>query len=60
MTEALQAARERMERAKAQFSAAARAALDGDPCAGSLAVDALRELEEARAALRAIGGKHEA
>ena len=54
MIETLQAARERMEQAKARFTVAARAALDGDPRAGSLASDALRELEEARAGLRVL------
>ena len=48
-------ARERMDRAKERFTQAARAALDGDPRAGSLACDALRELEQARAALRDSG-----
>jgi hypothetical protein len=45
-------ARERMEAAKRQFSAAARAALAGDADAPRLAVDAFREVTEARAALR--------
>jgi hypothetical protein len=57
MNESLQAARERMERAKVRFSEAAKAALCKDPQAPAMAVEAFREVQEAREALRALGDR---
>ena len=47
-------AHERFERAKRQFTAAARAVLDGDPEGALLARIALARVEEARAELRRL------
>jgi len=54
MTDTLQAARTRMDAAKSRLSAAARAALAGDPRAQEIASEALREVDAARAELRAL------
>ncbi|HXS53295.1 MAG TPA: hypothetical protein VN782_12240 [Usitatibacter sp.] len=50
----IEAARARMDAAKARLSAAARAALAGDPQAEEIATVALREVDAARAELRIL------
>jgi hypothetical protein len=52
-------AEERMNIAKRRFSAAARAALKGDPSAPELAKAAYAEVNGAREELRALEDQHE-
>lgn len=48
-----------MTSAKAAYTGAARAALEGLPLAAALTAAALNEIEEARDQLRALGGVEE-
>jgi hypothetical protein len=50
----LERARERFDSAKRRFTEAAKATLDGEPTASQFVADALMEMNEARAALRAL------
>jgi hypothetical protein len=57
MAQVIEEARARMELAKARFTAAARATLAHDPDAPRLSMEAIRELDEARAALKQAEGE---